>query len=313
MCVSLSVVSDTLQPHGLWPARLLCPWNFPGKNLEWVAISFSRGSSRPRDQTQVSCIADRFFTICWCCSVTKSCPIFMIPWTAAHQASLSFTVSLSLLKLMPKSVMPSNHLILCLPLLFLPSIFPSIRIISNESAFCITWPKYWSFSFSSLSNEYSGLIAFRINWFDLLVPKGLSRVFSSTTVQNCQLGTQSSEPPTKLIQQLYCYTIHVEDSSSNVYHYTISSRCEVPSHTSYHKVSFHKFNKPIEYSLCVMYALQTDSLLSVFIVQLLSCFRLFVTPMDCSLLGSSVHGISRQEYWNGGCHFLFQWIFLTQG
>ena len=98
----------------------------------------------------------------------------------------------------------------------------------------------------SLSNEYSGLIAFRINWFDLLVPKGLSRVFSSTTVQNCQLGTQSSEPPTKLIPQLYCYTIHVKDSYSSVYHYTISSRCEVPSHTSYHKVSFHKFNKPIE-------------------------------------------------------------------
>ena len=64
VCVSLSIVSDTLQPHGLWPARLLCPWNFPGKNLEWVAISFSRGSSRPRDQTQVFCIADRFFTIC---------------------------------------------------------------------------------------------------------------------------------------------------------------------------------------------------------------------------------------------------------
>ena len=79
-----------------------------------------------------------------------------------------------LLKLMSiKSVMPSNHLILCHPLLLLPSIFPSIRVFSNESALCIRWPKYWSFSFSiNLSNEYSGLISFRINWFDLLAVQG---------------------------------------------------------------------------------------------------------------------------------------------
>ena len=91
------------------------------------------------------------------------------PGTAAHQASLSFTVSWSLLKLMSvESVMPSNQLILCRPLL-LSSIFPSIRVFSTESAFHIRWPKYWSFSFSiSPSNEYSGLISFRIDWFDLL-------------------------------------------------------------------------------------------------------------------------------------------------
>ena len=91
------------------------------------------------------------------------------PWTAACQASLSFTNSRSLLKLMPfESVMPSNHLILCHPLLLLPPIFPSIRIFSNESVLCIRWPKYWSFSFSiSPSNEYSGLISFRMDWFDL--------------------------------------------------------------------------------------------------------------------------------------------------
>ena len=94
--------------------------------------------------------------------------LFASPWTAAHQASLSITNSPSLLKLMCiQSVMPSNHLILCHPLL-LPSIFPSIRVFSNESALCIRWPKYWSFSFSiSPSNEYSGLISFRTGWISL--------------------------------------------------------------------------------------------------------------------------------------------------
>ena len=94
----------------------------------------------------------------------------MTPWAAAHQASLSFTISWSLLKVMSfESVMPSNHLILCHPLLLLPSIFPNIRVFSSESVLCIRWPKYWSFSFSiSPSNEYSGLISFRIDWFDLL-------------------------------------------------------------------------------------------------------------------------------------------------
>ena len=121
-------------------------------------------------------------------SVQFSCSIvsdFATPWTAAHQAFLSITKSWSLLKLMSfKSVMPSNHLILCCPLLLLPSIFPSIRVFSNESVLHIKWPKYWSFSFSiSPSNEYSGLISFRIDWFDLLHFKGLSRVFSNTTVQ----------------------------------------------------------------------------------------------------------------------------------
>ena len=90
------------------------------------------------------------------------------------QASLSFTISWSLLKLMSiESIMPSNHLILCCLLLLLPSIFPSSRVFSNESALCIRWPKYWSFSFSiSPSNEYSGLIPFRIDWFDLLAVQG---------------------------------------------------------------------------------------------------------------------------------------------
>ena len=97
---------------------------------------------------------------------------FVTPLTAAHQASLSITNSWSLLKFMSiESVMPSNHLILCHPCLLLPSIFPSIRAFSNESVLCIRWPKYWSFSISP-SNEYSGLISFRMDWLDLLAVQG---------------------------------------------------------------------------------------------------------------------------------------------
>ena len=100
--------------------------------------------------------------------------LFATPWTVACQASLSITNSWRLLKLMSiESVMPSNHLILCHFLLLLPSIFPSIKVFSNELAVCIRWPKYWSFSFSiSPSNEYSGLISFRIDWFHLLPVHG---------------------------------------------------------------------------------------------------------------------------------------------
>ena len=123
-------------------------------------------------------------TVCCCCGLPQSvhfqssCSIVSdsaTPWTAAPQASLSFTNSWSLLKLMSvESVMPSNHLIPCCPLLLLPSIFPSIRVFSNESDLCIIrWPKYWNFSVSiNLSNDFSGLISFRIDWFDLLVVQG---------------------------------------------------------------------------------------------------------------------------------------------
>ena len=100
--------------------------------------------------------------------------LFATPWTATHQASLSITSSRSLLKLMSiESVMPSNHLILCHPLLLPPSIFPSIRVFFSEPVLCIRWPKYWSFSFSiSPSNEYPGLISFRMDWLDLLAVQG---------------------------------------------------------------------------------------------------------------------------------------------
>ena len=105
--------------------------------------------------------------------------LFVTPWTAAHQASLSIANCQSLLKLMSiESVMPSSHLILYHPFLLLPSIFPNIRVFSNESVPHITWPKYWSFSFSiSPSNEYSGLISYRMDWLDLLTVQGTLKSF----------------------------------------------------------------------------------------------------------------------------------------
>ena len=124
--------------------------------------------------------------------------LLVTPWIVAHQASLSITSSRSLLKPMSiESVMPSSHLIFCLPLLLLPPIPPSIRVFSNESTLHIRRPKYWSFSFSiSPSNEHPRLISFRMDWISLQ-SKGLSRVFSSTTVQKhqffgAQLSSQSN-------------------------------------------------------------------------------------------------------------------------
>ena len=104
---------------------------------------------------------------------------FETSWTVACQASLSITNSWSLFRLMSiELLMPSNHLILCHPLLFLPSIFPSVRVFSSESVLCISWPKYWSFSFSiSPSNEYSGLISFRMQWLELLAVQGTLKSF----------------------------------------------------------------------------------------------------------------------------------------
>ena len=148
-----------------------------------VAISFSRGSSQPNDWTHVSCLAGRFLPlshlgspILYFSSVQLfSCMwLFSTPWTIARQTSLYFTNSQSLLKLMSiESVMPSNHLIPCPPLLLPPSVFPSIKVFSNESALHIRWPKYWSSSFNiSPSNEHPGLISFRMDWLDLLAVQG---------------------------------------------------------------------------------------------------------------------------------------------
>ena len=120
--------------------------------------------------------------------------LFVTPWTTACQASLSITNSQSLPKLMfIELVMPSNHLILCRPLLFLPSIFPSISVFSNESAFHIRWPKCWSLSFSlSPSNEYSGLITFRMDWLDLLKSKGLKSLLQHHNSKAPIFSTQLS-------------------------------------------------------------------------------------------------------------------------
>ena len=118
----------------------------------------------------LGCIGHRYQSV----PLLSHVRLFVTPWTAAHQASLSITNCQSFLKLMSiELVMPSNHLILGLPLFLLPSIFPSIRVFFNESVVQIRWPKYWSFSFNiSPSNEYSGLISFRIDWLDLLAVQG---------------------------------------------------------------------------------------------------------------------------------------------
>ena len=183
-CHSMDYSRPGSSLHGILQAKL----------LEWVVMPFSRGSSWPRDQICVSWIAGRFFTV-W---TTRENPLqkfssvqllshvwlFATPWTAAHQASLSIINSRSPPKPMSiESVMPSNHLILCCPLLLLPSIFPSIRVFSNESALRMRWPKYWSFSFNiSPSNEHPGLTHLRWTGWISLQSKGLSRVFSNTTV-----------------------------------------------------------------------------------------------------------------------------------
>ena len=178
--------------------------------------------------------------------------LFVTPWTVARQVSLSITISWSLLKLMSiELVMPSNHLILCHPLLILPSIFPSIRVFSNESVLHIRWSKYWSFSISP-SNGYSGLISFRIDGFDLLAVQGTLK---------------------SLLQ-----------------HH--SSKALILRHSAF------------------------------FIVQLSHPYMLLLShfsrgwlcePTDCSLPGSSVHGILQGKNTRVGCHALLQGIFPTQG
>ena len=154
--------------------------------LEWVALPFSRGSSQPRNWTGASCIVGGFFTnraireahsLSVQFSSVQSLShvrFFATPWTSALQASLSITNSPSPPKPMSiELVMPSNHLILHCPLLLLPSIFPSIRVFSNESALLIRWPKYWSFRFNIRpSKEHPGLISFRVDWLDLLAVQG---------------------------------------------------------------------------------------------------------------------------------------------
>ena len=184
---SPSVASNSLRPHGLQPSRLLCPWNFAGKNtgadchflLQGILPAQGSDASLSVSCTgrQVLCTSAAWEAPAVCISSVQSLShvlLFETPWTAAHQAFLSITNSRSLLKLMSiKLVMPSSHLILYHSPLLLPSIFSSIRVFSNESLLRIRWPKYWSFCFSiSPSNEYSGLISFRMDWLDLLAVQG---------------------------------------------------------------------------------------------------------------------------------------------
>ena len=190
---------EDLEPITVWWSELQSPLIKPRKHSVLGDFSCLLPSSRHRS---CFCIGLRSWSygmlnICWFSSVQSlSCVrLFVTPWTAAHQASLSITNSWSLLKLMSVGlVMPSNPLILCCPLLLLPSIFPSIRVFYNESVLRIRWPKYWSFSFNiSPSNEHSGLIPFRIDWLDLLAVQRLSRVYSNTMVQKHQFfATQLS-------------------------------------------------------------------------------------------------------------------------
>ena len=206
-------MSDSLQPYGLYPARLLCLWNSPSKNTGVGSYSLlqqifpAQGLNpgllhcrqtlyHPNNQRSPK-LKCQFSTV----QLLSCVRLFVTPRTAAHQASLSITNSRHLLRLMyTESVMPSNHLILCRPLLFPPSIFPSTRVFSNESDLCIRWPKYWSFSISA-SNEYPGLISFRIDGLALLAVQGALRVFSNTTVQkhqffSVQLSIQSNSHQT---------------------------------------------------------------------------------------------------------------------
>ena len=153
------------------PVYLLLPPHSTSDTCKRLTLRYSVQNVGSKYQT-----IPKDSTFC-CCSVVQLCPTckeLECSMDIAPQASLSFTVSLSLLKLMPiDSVMLSNHFTLCHPLLLLPSIIPSIRVFSKESALCIRWPKYWSFSFSiSPFNGYSALISFSIDWFDLIAIQG---------------------------------------------------------------------------------------------------------------------------------------------
>ena len=182
VCLSIRPVTDTdgsnaASAFWILSIMLLLAWigKYPSDSLRYIPLGFLFQFSSVRSLSRVR--------------------LFETPWTAARQASLSITNSWSPPKPMSiELVMPSNHLILCHPLLLLPPIPSSIRVFSNESALRMRWPKYWSLSFSiSPSNEHPGLISFRMDWLDLLASKGLSRVFSNTTVQKHQFfSTQLS-------------------------------------------------------------------------------------------------------------------------
>ena len=185
--LSLSAVLTLCKPMDCSPPNSSVHRILQARILKWLAIPFSRASSRCKDWTHVSCIQ---FS-----SLAQSCLTLCNPMDCSTPGLPVHHQLRSLLKLRSiRSVMPSNHLILCCPLLLPPSTFPSIRVFSNESVLRIRWPQYWSFSFSiSPSNEYSGLTSFRRTGWISLQSKGLARVFSNTTVQKHQFfGAQLS-------------------------------------------------------------------------------------------------------------------------
>ena len=212
LCESMACSPIDSSVHGLLQARI----------LELVTMSSSRGSSQPRDWTQISCIfcsAGGFFTsepsgkpLCIYIYQFSSVQLlsrvllFSTPWIVARQVSLSITNSQSSLRLTSiESVMPSSHLILCRPLLFLPPIPPSIRVFSNESALHVRWPQYWSFSFRIIpSKKIPGLISFRMVGWISLQSKGLSRVFSNITVQKHQFF--STQPSSQSNSHIHTWT-----------------------------------------------------------------------------------------------------------
>ena len=165
-------------------------WDLMSMARLWVCVTEAAGSPKLCQNLpqawlwapSVDLTITGYLPLCFCfysrinlfVQLLRHVQFFATPWTAARQASLFFTISWSLVKLMPiESVMPSNHPILCHPLLLSPSVFPSVRVFSSESTLCIRWPKYWIFSFNSNpSDEYSGLISFRIDWYDFLEVQG---------------------------------------------------------------------------------------------------------------------------------------------
>ena len=197
-------MSDSLSPSGLQPARLFCPWDFLGKN--------AGVGCHPKDRTWVSCWAGGFFTaeppgkpylFIFVVQLLSCVPLFVTPWTAIRQASLSFTISWRLLKLISiELLMPSNHLSLCRSQLLLLSIFPSIRIFS-ESALLIRWPEYWASALASvLPMNIQGWFLFGLASLIPLLSKRLSRVFSNTIIQRHQFFSAQAS---FMVQLLHLY------------------------------------------------------------------------------------------------------------
>ena len=209
----------------LWTIACQAPLISQARILEWVTFPAPGDLSNTGIKPIISCIGSGILPSVQFSSVAQPCLTLCYPWTAACQASLSIINSQSLLKL--KSInlmMPSNHFILCHPLVFLPSIFPSIRVFSNESVLRIRRPKYWSFSFSiSPSNEYSGLISFRIDWLDLLVVQGalkshLQHHNSKASILQCSAFFIGSLYRISLYRNLYMgFYLYIGISNWNLY------------------------------------------------------------------------------------------------